>query len=78
MGEYFRIPSLGQHYTQRWAKEELENERQKSAASGNTNNATSGTNEAGGVEIKDEPGKMLKKAETAVAEEAPFGEMTQR
>ena len=32
MGEYFRVPKLGQHYAQRWAKEDLENERVKGAS----------------------------------------------
>ena len=34
MNEYYRIPPLGQHYTQRWAKEDIENERQKGAGAG--------------------------------------------
>ena len=33
---YYRIPPLGQHYTQRWAKEDIENERQKGAGAGAT------------------------------------------
>ena len=36
MNEYYRIPPLGQHYTQRWAKEDIENERQKGASAGAT------------------------------------------
>jgi transcriptional adapter 3 len=67
MTEYYRIPLLGQHYTQRWAKEDLENERLKSAG------------EAASVEkSSDEGGKMLKKAETVCDEVAPYGELTQR
>ena len=81
MSEYFRIPSLGQHYTQRWAKEELENERQKSAA-GPGNNVGGGTGEGGAgpeTEVKQEAGKLLAKAESSTATEAaPFGELTQR
>ena len=87
MSEYFRIPPLGQHYTQRWAKEELENERQKSAAAATSgpgaaaapaNNVAGATAENSEAAVKDEAGKMLKKAETTAAEEVPFGEMTQR
>ena len=44
MNEYYRIPPLGQHYTQRWAKEDIENERQKGAGAGGT--ATEGNGES--------------------------------
>jgi transcriptional adapter 3 len=47
MSEYHRIPPLGQHYTQRWAKEDIENERQKGAAS-----AAAGGSAASGDEAK--------------------------
>ena len=30
MSEYFRVPKLGQHYTLRWAAEDMEYERTKS------------------------------------------------
>ncbi len=81
MTEYYRIPPLGQHYTQRWAKEDLENERLKSAA-----NAT-GAVGVGGEESNDssgESGKILRKGEAAAAasvgsgEESPFGDLTKR
>ena len=32
LSEYFRVPKLGQHYTIKWANEDLEYERSKSAA----------------------------------------------
>ena len=32
MSEYFRVPKLGQHYTMRWAAEDMEYERTKSNA----------------------------------------------
>ena len=31
MSEYFRVPKLGQHYTIKWANEDLEYERNKSS-----------------------------------------------
>merc|ERR1719384_1493893 len=68
LSEYYRIPKLGQHYTQRWAKEDLENERLRGAG-----DANAGMDGKGG----DEAANMLKKAETN-NEESPFGELTQR
>ena len=74
MSEYHRIPPLGQHYTQRWAKEDIENERQKGAAS-----ATAGANAASGDEAKagilEDAQKALKKE---TLDETPHGELTQR
>lgn len=67
MSEYFRVPKLGQHYTIKWANEDLEYERNKSAGG-----AEGGENS--GVPESD---KMLKKGE-AVVEKTPFGELTQR
>lgn len=68
MTEYYKVPKLGQHYTQRWAKEDLENERLRGAG-----DANAGMDGKGG----DEAANMLKKAETN-NEESPFGELTQR
>ena len=49
MSEYFRIPKLGQHYTLRWAAEDMEYERAKSNGNNDTENTdrnnTSATNE---------------------------------
>ena len=71
MGEYFRLPKLGQHYTQRWAKEDLENERVK----GNSN--PEGVD--GSVAADNGSEKILLKAgETVGSEDSPFGELTQR
>ena len=67
MSEYYRVPQLGPHYTQRWAKEDLENERLKSAAASGSG---SGAEKDDKAEVKGEnteEGKMMKKAE-AVAE----------
>merc|ERR1719412_1083407 len=68
MSEYYKVPKLGQHYTQRWAKEDLENERLRGAADANASGDSKGADEAA---------QLLKKAETA-NEETPFGELTQR
>ena len=69
MSEYYRVPPLGQHYTQRWAKEDLENERQKSSGG-------SGNEDSNG------PAKMLKKGDSFNGsndeESTPYGELTQR
>merc|ERR1739844_786572 len=67
LSEYQRVPKLGQHYTQRWAKEDLESERLKSSSDPNASN--DGKN--------DEAGQLLKKVEPN-NEDSPFGEMTQR
>ena len=45
MSEYFRIPKLGQHYTLRWATEDMEYERSKS----NGNNDSENTNRNAGA-----------------------------
>ena len=67
MTEYYKVPKLGQHYTQRWAKEDLENERLRGAGEAN----------AGDGKSAEEAAQILKKAEAA-NEETPFGELTQR
>jgi transcriptional adapter 3 len=71
MAEYHRVPKLGQHYTQRWAKEDLENERMKSA--GDPNVAIDGKG-------SEEAAQLLKKAEVGGPsnDDSPFGELTQR
>ena len=68
MSEYYKVPKLGQHYTQRWAKEDLENERLRGAGDANVSGDSKGADEAA---------QLLKKAEAA-NEETPFGELTQR
>ena len=64
MSEYFRVPKLGQHYTIRWANEDLEYERSKSSAN---DGASDGGTEA-----------MVKKASQDHNEKAAYGELTQR
>ena len=67
MSEFYRVPKLGQHYTQRWAKEDLENERVK------------GAGDLTSADKNDEVGNHLKKAsEAANSEDCPYGELTQR
>jgi len=70
LSEYFRVPKLGQHYTIKWANEDLEYERSKSAAA----QGGEGSENIGEGGASD---KMLKKGE-AVVEKTPFGELTQR
>lgn len=62
MGEYYRTPPMGQHFAIRWAKEDLELERNKG---GDENKDVTGE------EVK-APKKELK------ADSSPFGELTQR
>ena len=68
MSEYFRVPKLGQHYTIKWANEDLEYERAKSAAN-------DGDSDRNGSESTSH--SLLKKAEGSV-EKTPYGELTQR
>ena len=76
LSEYHRIPPLGQHYTQRWAKEDLENERVKgSAQASGADGADKQLDELSGST------KLLRKVAESVAnneESAPYGELTQR
>merc|ERR1712029_1190899 len=74
MSEYFRVPKLGQHYTIKWANEDLEYERNKSAAGGGAEGSENG---GAGAGTGGETDKMFKKGEAAV-EKTPFGELTQR
>ena len=62
MGEYYRVPPLGQHFAIRWAKEDLEAEKAKGGGDENK-------------DVKEDVVKMLKKEK---AESSPFGELTQR
>jgi len=62
MGEYYRVPPLGQHFAIRWAKEDLEAEKAKGGGDENK-------------DVKEDVMKMLKKEK---AESSPFGELTQR
>jgi len=62
MSEFHRVPPLGQHYSIRWAKEDLELEKSKG---GNEENK----------DVKDEAAKLLKKEKN---DSPPFGELTQR
>jgi len=69
MNEYLKVPPLGPHYSIRWAKEDLENERGKSSEAG------------GEVKVKTEDSKdqvaaAIKKE--VKSDSTPFGELTQR
>ena len=80
MSEYYRTPSLGQHYTTRWAKEDLEAERAKgssSVASNNANSAAAGDTGDSKEGVAAEAA-LKKGAESSSEEATPFGELTQR
>jgi len=72
MSEYFRVPKLGQHYTMRWAAEDMEYERTKSNANNDCEN-TDRNNTSGQPEVD----RMVKIGESA-ADKTPYGELTQR
>ena len=70
LSEYYKTPKLGQHYTLKWAKEDLESERLRGASDPNA--VLDG-------KALDEASSLLKKAEASTNEDAsPFGELTQR
>lgn len=73
MSEYFRVPKLGQHYTIKWANEDLEYERSKSAAANDANSEDAKNGGGASSAAAD----MLKKGEGAT-EKTPYGELTQR
>lgn len=65
--EYFKVPSLGMHYTEKWAEEDMIEEQgskvnEKRNGVSDTNGATS----------------LLKTAEAGIHDESPFGPLTQR
>jgi len=69
MSEYFQVPKLGPHYAQRWAKEDLENERVKGASNPDGGDGGDSSNST----------KMLRKSSKPLnSEDSPFGELTQR
>eukprot|EP00095_Tigriopus_kingsejongensis_P012371 maker-scaffold190_size271632-snap-gene-0.23 protein:Tk12371 transcript:maker-scaffold190_size271632-snap-gene-0.23-mRNA-1 annotation:"hypothetical protein CAPTEDRAFT_174003" len=72
MAEYHKIPSLGQHYTQTWAKEDMENERQKGAGT------MAHASEANGDTKPNVDDLVVKSEPAGHGDETPFGELTQR
>jgi len=67
MGEFYRTPPLGTHYSIRWAKEDLENEKAKSSSGEN-----------GDIKIKTEEGTSSGIKKEVKSDSTPFGELTQR
>jgi len=66
LSEYNRVPPLGQHYAIRWAREDLEAEKEKGKSETNPTK-----------EGKEDLGRVGKKAEVK-PDGSPFGELTQR
>lgn len=70
--DYFKVPALGMHYTEKWAEEDLLEEQQEGAKIDEKrrgNNGITNTNGATG---------LLKKAESSIKDESLFGPLTQR
>ena len=63
IGEFYKIPGLGPHYSIRWAKEDLERENNKSSEASEDDKATSSTSVS----------KFDSKSDSV-----PFGDLTQR
>ena len=66
MSEYMRVPKLGQHYTIRWANEDLEYERSKSSANDQE------ADKSGAADA------LMKRAGQEQNEKPAYGELTQR
>ncbi|CAI9722847.1 Hypothetical predicted protein [Octopus vulgaris] len=72
--EFFKIPPLGKHYSERWAQEDIMDEQKEGAKISdkrrNNNNSTA-TN-------SNESTNLLKKSESCSNDDSPFGPLTQR
>ncbi|XP_053384226.1 transcriptional adapter 3-B-like isoform X2 [Mercenaria mercenaria] len=67
--EYFKVPSLGMHYTEKWAEEDLIEEQKQGSKISDKRNGVADTNGAT---------TLLKTAEAGLHDESPFGPLTQR
>ncbi|KAL4225557.1 transcriptional adaptor 3 [Mactra antiquata] len=67
--EYLKVPSIGMHYTEKWAEEDLLEEQKQGSKISEKRNGVSDTNGAS---------TLLKSAETSIHDESPFGVLTQR
>lgn len=69
--DYFKVPSLGMHYTEKWAEEDLIEEQKEGAKIGEKRRSN-GITESNGAS------SLLKQAEGGLQDESPFGPLTQR
>ncbi|XP_052065069.1 transcriptional adapter 3-B-like [Mytilus californianus] len=72
--DYFRIPPLGKHYTEKWAEEDIL-EEQRDGAKMNSKTRNTNNNHYNNTE---DSTTLLKKAEQNNIDESPFGPLTQR
>lgn len=70
--DYFKVPSLGMHYTQKWAEEDLIEEQKQGCKLSEKRHGSNGITDTNGATA------MLKTAESSLKEESPFGPLTQR
>lgn len=67
--DYFKVPPMGMHYTEKWAEEDMIEEQKQGAKLGDKRNGVADTNGAT---------TLLKAAEAGLHDESPFGPLTQR
>lgn len=70
--DYFKVPALGMHYTEKWAEEDLLEEQAEGARINEKRRGTNGISETNGTT------GLLKKAESGIKDEPLFGPLTQR
>lgn len=70
--DYFKVPALGMHYTEKWAEEDLIEEQQEGARINEKRRGSNGITDSNGTT------GLLKKAESSIKDESLFGPLTQR
>ncbi|OWF35458.1 Transcriptional adapter 3-B [Mizuhopecten yessoensis] len=71
--DFFKVPALGKHFSDRWAEEDLL-EEQRDGAKINDRRRGNNNNHSGCPDVT----TLLKKAEQSNVDESPFGPLTQR